>query len=102
MLLSFGLSLMNCVWWLNCPFVKLRSSVFGNGSTLSTARPLGLKRLAGTMLPGNGRPVTGSLITTSRPALSKVWEKSPLLSRSVGIVHCSSEPGFSVIGASSE
>ena len=45
---------------------------------------------------------TGSRMTTRRPALSSVCEKSPRRSSSVGIIQFRSAPGFSVRGVSSE
>src|SRR5437764_10439627 len=53
--------------------------------SFSIATPLGLRRLAGILLPGNGCPVAGSVIVILLPLPSRVWLKSPATSRSVGI-----------------
>src|SRR5678815_5770118 len=45
--------------------------------------PTGLMRLDGMMLPGNGWPVSGSLIVTGTPPRVTA-EKSPFFSASVG------------------
>ena len=59
----------------------------GSGYALSSARPCGLMRSCGMMLPGNGRPVSGSRMT--RPGRSAL--KSPLRIAAVGTMPvCSS------------
>src|SRR5207244_9011293 len=77
---------------VECP-VKLRSAVLGNGNTLSSFGPLELIRFAGILLPGNGRPVVGSLITINCPLVSRLCEKSPWRSRAVGTLYCRTDGG---------
>src|SRR5947207_5600812 len=53
------------------------------GKALAIARPTGFSRLAGIWLPGNGRPVSGSLIWTCAP-LRVTPLKLPASSAAVG------------------
>src|SRR5215472_15027039 len=58
---------------------------FGSGKKLSIAWPSAVIRLVGTLLPGNGAPVVGSVIVISEPLFWKLCEKSPVRSNAVGV-----------------
>jgi hypothetical protein len=106
-----GLSAVSCRTKFQLA-VALWSSRFGTGSMSRSVCVFGSIRVAGMTLPGKqpGPPAVtlhaparcGSLMNTSRPLTSRVCEKSPRRSSSVGIRYRRSGPGRWTCGASSE